>query len=131
MLLAKIALIIPLLGIAGINAFVLKPRLVAAIDASYQQGGAPDEQARARMGGALRRLQRVLPVTIIAEIALIVGVFAVVGVLSQTSTAKGEVGAEAGVPDRRHRSSARPSESGGLKLTLDITPNRVGINQYD
>ena len=128
-LLAKIALVIPLLGIAGINAFILKPRLVNAIDASYQQGGAPDEQAREKQSGALRQLQRVLPVTVIAEIALIVGVFAVVGVLSQTSTAKGEV-AQRQASQTDATKFSQSAESGGLKLTLDITPNRVGTNQY-
>lgn len=128
-LLAKIALIIPLLGIAGINAFILKPRLVNAIDASYQQGGAPDVQARDKQASALRQLQRVFPVTVIAEIALIVAVFAVVGVLSQTSTAKGEVAQELASQTDATKFS-QTAENGGLKLTLDITPNRVGTNQY-
>jgi copper transport protein len=129
-LLAKLALLAPLLGVAGLNAFVLKPRLVAAIDGVYQQGGAGSEEQRASWRRRLASLQRALPVTIALEVMLVVAVFAAVGLLTQTSTAKGEV-AQQKAEQTAATKFNQSTEQGGLKLTLEISPNRVGLNQYD
>ncbi len=128
-LLAKIILILPLLAIAGLNAFYLKPRLVAVIDGLYQQGGTGTEQQRSTWMQQLSALQRWLPKTILLEIFLVLAVFASVAVLSQSSTAKGEI-----AQDRA--SSAAPAkfdqiaDANGVKLSLEVSPDRVGLNQY-
>jgi copper transport protein len=128
-LLVKLILIAPLLLIAGLNAFVLKPRFVASIDALYQEGGAAPPSARESADNRLRLIARWLPRTIIVEIALIVAVFAAVGVLTQTSTAEGEIeqrNAAAGATEFR---DVRPA--GDLTLELVVEPNRVGLNHYN
>ena len=128
-LVVKLAMIVPLLGAAGLNAFWLKPRLVSAIDGVYQQGGSLPEQQRAAAEHRLRALQRVLPWTIALELALAVAVFASVAVLSQTSTAKGELaqeGAQAGAATQFK--DQKPA--GDLQLEFVIKPNRVGLNEY-
>ncbi len=129
-LLAKLSLLAPLLAIAGLNAFVLKPRLVAAVDGVYQQGGGGTEEQRASWERRLASLQRMLPVTVAMEMALIVAVFAAVGLLTQTSTAKGEV-AQSDAAKVAATKFSQTAEQGGLKMTFEVSPNRVGLNQYD
>ncbi len=129
-LIAKLVLIAPPLLIAGFNAFVLKPRFVAAIDTMYQQGGADEAVARAAASERLARLRAWLPRTIVIEIAFVIAVFAAVSVLTQTSTARGEIAA-----DRAETAAAarfeQTAESGGVNLTLSVSPNRVGLNRYE
>ncbi|HZP57135.1 MAG TPA: copper resistance protein CopC [Dehalococcoidia bacterium] len=128
-LLTKLILLAPLLAVAGLNAFVLKPRLVATIDGLYQQGGTVSAAARDAWHRRLDLLRRTLPMTIAAEIALVVAIFAAVAVLTQTATAKGEVA-------QQQAATAGPlqfeqtREEGGLKLTLQVSPDRVGTNEY-
>jgi copper transport protein len=129
-LLAKLILLAPLLAVAGLNAFVLKPRLVNVIDGLYQEGGAGTEPQRAAWSRQLATLQRVLPITVIAEIALVVAVFAAVGVLTQAATAKGEIAQNAAASSTGAKFS-QPATVGDFKVTLEVSPNRVGINQYD
>ncbi len=128
-LLAKIALILPLLAVAGLNAYIFKPRLVDAIDGAYQDGGGTQDQ-RERWKRSIAWLQRVLPWTVALEVAMILAVFGAVGVLTQTSTAKSEV-------DQRIAAKAASTvfkqqvTANDLKLTLEVTPNQVGLNQFD
>ncbi len=129
-LLAKIILLLPLLAIAGLNAFVLKPRLVTVIDGLYQQGGAASEPQRADWSRRLATLQRALPITIIVEIVLVVAVFAAVGVLSQTATAEGEIAQDNALAAASSKFNQSPTRD-DLKLTLEVSPNRVGLNDYD
>ncbi len=128
-LIAKLVLTAPLLAIAGLNAFVLKPRLVGAIDTMYQQGGAGDLGARATASERLTRLRAWLPRTIIVEIALVVAVFAAVSVLTQTSTAKGEIAQERAA-EAANSEFSQAFEDDGVAMTLEVSPNRVGINEY-
>lgn len=129
-LLAKILLVLPLLGIAGVNAFFLKPRLVTVIDGLYQQGGAGSEPQRETWGRQLASIQRWLPRTVLVEIGLVLAVFAAVGVLSQSSTSKGEIAADkaaAAAPSK----FAQSADANGIKVTLEVSPNRAGaINEY-
>jgi mono/diheme cytochrome c family protein len=63
------------------------------------------------------------------EIVLVVAVFASVAVLTQTSTAEGEIAQK----EAQRQASAvfkQTSEVDGLRLTLEVTPNLVGRNQY-
>lgn len=125
-LIVKLALMAPLLAVAGINAFVLKPRLVAAIDGEYQQG------ATATGGtptSSLRWLQTWLARTIVAETLLVLAVFAAVGVLTQTSTAESEVAAKQATAAAAAKYS-QSNEVDGVVLTLQVTPNQVGLNEF-
>ena len=129
-LLAKIIILLPLLAVAGLNAFILKPRLVTLIDDLYQQGGRGTAPKRATWSRHLATLQRVLPITIIVEIALVVAIFAAVGVLSQSATAKGEIAARQALTSTTGKFNQAATQ-GDLKLTLEVSPNRVGLNDYN
>lgn len=129
-LLAKIALILPLLAIAGVNALVLKPRLVSVIDGLYQRGGTEDRNRRAAWERSLAWLQSWLPRTIAVEIVLVVAVFASVGVLTQTSTAEGEI-AQQRAAEQAGNVFRDVRTDGDLTLELKIQPNTVGLNRYD
>jgi copper transport protein len=129
-LIAKLVLLAPLLVIAGINAFVLKPRLVDAIDTSYQEGGRGTEEQRASAKRKVDTLRVLLPRTILVEIALIVAIFAAVGVLSQTATAKGEEAQDKAAQTGSTKFDQTVTQ-GDLQLDLNVSPNRVGVNQYD
>ncbi len=129
-LLAKLSLLAPLLAVAGLNAYYLKPRLVALIDGLHQQGGRGLESERTAWQRQFTRLQRVLPPTIAVEIALVFAVFAAVGVLTQTTTAKGEE-ASRNAQAAGATKFAQSAQANDLKLDLQVSPNRVGLNEYD
>ena len=128
-LLAKLIIMAPLLAVAGLNAYVLKPRLVAVVDGLYQHGGAGAESQRAAWSRQLAMLQRALPITIVVEIVLVAAVFAAVGVLSQSATAKGEI-AQTRALSAAGAKFNQTATQGDVKLTLEVSPNRVGTNQY-
>ena len=128
-LLAKLALLAPLLTVAGLNAVFLKPRLVAAIDAAHQPDAPATPEARGRADRQVAALQRVLPWTIVVEAALVFAVFAAVAVLSQSATARGEVAQERALA-QASTTFEQTAEEGGLTLALEVTPNRVGLNEY-
>jgi copper transport protein len=129
-LLAKISLLAPLLATAGLNALYFKPRLVTFVDGLYQRGGFASESQRGIWRRRLTSMQRLLPWTVAGEILLVLAVFGAVGVLTQTSTAKGE-------EDYRKSQTSAASKfeqvatQDNFKLTLQVSPNRVGINEYD
>lgn len=128
-LLAKLVIVGLLLPVAGLNAFFLKPRLVASIDGLHQDGGTRDEGQRGRWRDDLARLEQWLPRTIALEIAIVVAVFASVAVLTQTSTAKGEIAQrEAEANANTEFTDTRMADD--LEFTLEIQPNTVGINRY-
>ncbi len=129
-LLTKLILLMPLLAVAGLNAFVLKPWLVSAIDDAYQAGGAATGERREKAKRRITSLQRWLPRAIVVETALIVAIFAVVGVLSQSATAKGEVAQNAAKTAQAAKFNQAATTGDGLKITLDVSPNQVGINQF-
>jgi copper transport protein len=129
-LLAKIALVLLLLGVAGLNAFILKPRFVAAIDSLYQQGGDDTDAGRSRWTPQLRRLRELLIPTVALEIAFVVAVFAAVGVLTQTATAKGEVAQDVAAKAAPAKFDQKAA-SGGISYELQVTPNQAGTtNEY-
>ena len=128
-LLAKLIIVAVLLPIAGINAFFLKPRLVEAIDGLYQEGGKDSHDQRSGWSRSLAGLHVWLPRTIVAEITVVVAVFASVAVLTQTSTAKGEI-AQREAQERASTEFTDVRDAGDLELTFEIRPNTVGINRY-
>ncbi len=129
-LLAKIALLLPLLAVAGLNAFVLKPRFVAAIDTLYQQGGTASESTRAHWTPQLRRLRELLVPTVAIEIALVLAIFAAVGVLTQTTTAAGEIASEKAAKTPPTKFDQKAAQS-GLTFELIVSPNQADtVNEY-
>ena len=97
-LLVKLALIVPMLGVAGINAWYLKPRLVAAADELY--GSASGAPVRPEQQSTLERLRAALPRTTAIEFTIGVAVLVSVSILVQSTTAEGELRIEAAEPDR-------------------------------
>jgi copper transport protein len=128
-LIAKLSLILPLLGMAGINAFFLKPALVNAIDVLH--GSSPEEPAeaglRARLEARLQRLQRALPRTVAAEFLLGVAVLVSVSILAQTTPAESELSQASNQPEREFEVSAQADD---LNATLNINPFQVGVNTF-
>lgn len=127
-LIAKLTLIVPLLGIAGINAFFLKPALVDGIAALQRRGtGEEPTSDAARLERRIAALQRWLPRTTVAEFLAGMAVLASVSVLAQTTTAGGELRAEANEPTGRFTASA---EADDLNVSLRIEPFGIGLSTF-
>ncbi|MEX0785686.1 MAG: CopD family protein, partial [Dehalococcoidia bacterium] len=128
-LIAKLALIVPLLAIAGLNARVIKPALVAAVDVLHDEDTRrrPTGGERSRVEGRLDRLQRLLPRTALAELLLGVAVLASASVLAQTTTADGELRLDASTPSGEFVDAA-PADD--LDVELSITPFGIGLNTF-
>ncbi len=129
-LLAKLSLLGPLLAIAGLNAFYFKPRIVAMVDGLYQRGGTASEAQRGAWRRRLMSMQRALPWTVAGEIALVLAVFGAVAVLTQASTAKGEIAYRVAQTTGASKFEQATTQD-NFKLDLQVTPNRVGTNEYD
>jgi putative copper export protein/mono/diheme cytochrome c family protein len=128
-LMAKLALILPMLGVAGINAVFLAPALSDAIDALYADDpeARPREVEEGRFARQLSRLQSVLPTTILLELALGAAVLVSVAVLTQTTTAEGELRGEASRPGGEFRDSR---QAGNLDIDLGIEPFGLGQSTF-
>ncbi len=128
-LIVKLGLILPLLGVAGVNAVLLKPALVDAIDAL--RGLEPEERPRsteqALADARLGRLQRALPRTAAIEFLLGAAVIASVSILAQSTTAEGELRQQAAVAPGEFRVS---DQAGDLEVELLIEPYTVGVNTF-
>jgi copper transport protein len=129
-LIVKLALILPLLGVAGLNAIFIAPKLSDAIDALHN-GEDPtfqeDQAARGRLEGRLARLQGILPRTIALELLLGVAVLASVAVLAQSTTAKSELAQAAGKPSGQYETSG---PAGDLNVDLLIKPFGLGVSTF-
>lgn len=130
-LLVKLGLLLPLFAIAGLNAFVFKPSLVRAIDSLHQKGGRDlTPQQSEASENVIRVLRNRLPWSIAAEVTMVVAVFASVAVLSQTSTAKGELAAKR-ASEQGVTSFTDQKPAGDLQLDIEIKPNQVGLNEFN
>lgn len=128
-LIVKMALILPMLGVAGINALFLKPALVDAIDQLHQDenGTQPPEEQRARFARRLERVQRALPWTTVAEFALGAAVLISVSVLAQSTTAGGELRQNAGEPSGEYVVAGRLDD---VNAELLIKPFGLGVSAF-
>lgn len=128
-LIAKLVLTLPLLGVAGLNAVFLKPALVDAIDAVHGRSGAQRVagQHKPSVPARIQRLERVLPRTTIAEFLLGVAVLASVSILTQSTTADGQLRAEANEPSGVFTAAA-PADD--LNLALTIKPFGLGLSTF-
>lgn len=128
-LIVKLALILPLLGIGGINAIFLSPALSDAIDALYEEEaeGQLSANESLRVEARLHRLQATLPRTALLELVIGVAVLVSVAILTQTTTAIGEVRQDAGKPSGQYETSV---DAGDLKVNLKIQPFGVGLGTF-
>lgn len=128
-LIAKLALILPLLAIAGLNAYVIKPALVDAVDVLHDEDARrrPTGAERSLVEGRLERLQRLLPRTALAELLLGIAVLASVSVLTQSTTADGELRLDASKPSGTFVTS-EPADD--LDVELAIEPFGIGLNTF-
>ena len=124
-LLVKLALILPLLAVAGLNAVLVKPRLVNAIDALHSDDS--NAKDRAREERSLRWLQAWLPRTSALEFLIGAAVLASVAVLTQSTTAAGELAQQAGKPSGRYEA---PGPAGDLTVNLAIDPFGLGESTF-
>ncbi len=117
-LLAKLALVGLLLPVAGLNAFLLRPRAIRQVASSGRE--------------ALARLRTLLRRMVWLEAALAVGVLSIVGVLTQYPTARVVAESEEFVQESVEAVVGYESNSqaGDLGMNLSITPNTVGTNSY-
>jgi len=128
-LLVKLALIVPLLAVAAINARFLKPALVEAVDALYEEDPRSRATGDERRGyeSNLERLQDLLPRLAAVEFLLGVVVLASVAVLTQSTTADGELRLDAAVPSGSH---VVVGTSRDLDTELVIEPFGLGLSTY-
>jgi copper transport protein len=129
-LIAKLALIVPLLGMAGFNSLYLKPRLVEAIDALHGAADSEEEAAepeRTSWEAQLQRLRWALPRTAVAELLLGVAVLAGAAVLAQSTTADGELRIKASEPGGDF---VGVSQTEDLNVELTVSPFIIGVNTY-
>jgi putative copper export protein/methionine-rich copper-binding protein CopC/mono/diheme cytochrome c family protein len=129
-LIVKLSLILPLLGVAGLNAIFLAPKLSDAIDALHNEEDPTfqeDQAERGRLQGRLALLQHVLPRTIALELLLGVAVLASVAVLAQSTTANGELQQKAGKPSGQYEVS---NQAGDLNADLLIKPFGLTVSTF-
>ncbi len=112
MLLAKIALVLPLLGIAAVNLLVIKPRLNAAYEA-------PETEQSSQV---MRRFGRLT----IAEAIIAFIILAVAGVLTDLQR-----GADAPLLADAPGQTVVTEMADDLNVTLTIEPALVGKNSFD
>jgi copper transport protein len=112
-LLVKLGLVGPLLVLAAVNLFTVRPGLAVA-------AAAPARRAAKRVTGLARRLR----LAVRGEVLLAAGVLLATGVLTNLPPAR-----EALV--QMGRTQTRSVETSGLKMTLTIDPAVAGLNTYD
>lgn len=137
-LIGKMAVMMPLLAVAGLNAFILQPRVVQA---SMQIAGGADGDDSGGVTPAVSQLQHLLSNTVRAEAVLGIMVLVAVGVLIQLqsprTTAKAESGqvAAAATPEpagSQDESGYREdTEVNSVIFLLRIDPAHVGENAFE
>jgi mono/diheme cytochrome c family protein/uncharacterized membrane protein len=125
-LLVKLALVAILLAIAGANAFVFGPRLGRAAgvrsDAPASPSGAPS---------SVNRWRRRLLTMVVLEAAAGVLVLASVGVLSQIPPSRTSIASSEAAPKVEDQPPFEQTVTAAdTRVTLRVTPNRAGINQF-
>jgi copper transport protein len=116
-LLVKLLLLVPLLLIAGANAFLLRPQLVET-----------EAETRTRNRQALlEHLEGQLGKTVRWELAIAVAVLAVVALLVQLTPTRGRVEG----PSQAAGEFVQTEEAEGLAATLVVDPNEPGINTFE
>ncbi|MEX0786683.1 MAG: CopD family protein, partial [Dehalococcoidia bacterium] len=141
-LVAKMAVMLPLLAVAGLNAFILQPRVIAA--GAEMRGAAADDPSDddAPAGGPVANLHRLLVNTVRLEAVLAVMVLVAVGVLIQLEPARAEAEVAAANPDlvfgrgsddevNERGYFLEATQLGGLVISLAVDPAEVGVNEFE
>ena len=131
-LIGKMAVMLPLLVVGGLNAFILQPRVV---EAAREVNGASDDEIPPAIG----KLQRLLSRTVRAEAVLGIVVLMAVAVLIQLQTPR-----SAAEATEQAEAFARPApvlleqrpfqddvETDGVIMLLRIDPAVVGDNSFE
>ncbi|MEX1255303.1 MAG: CopD family protein [Dehalococcoidia bacterium] len=137
-LIAKMGVMVPLLAVAGLNAFILRPRVVDAID-EVNGGERPAGDSTAT--GAIARLQDMLSNTVRLEAVLGIVILVAVAVLvqleppraaadaeEQASVSSGPTGA---LPQDEQGYFLKANQAGGLVLSLRVEPAEIGQNNFE
>jgi copper transport protein len=130
-LIAKLAALVPLLGVAAMNAFFLQGRVEAA--ALHIAGGADDD------GGATAspviELQRLLANSVRVEAVLAIIVLVAAAVLIQLEPPRAAAQAQAQLAAASRppapASIQKNAELNGLILALKVTPGTIGNNSFE
>jgi copper transport protein len=136
-LVAKLALMLPLLGVGALNALYLGRRVEVA--GMRIAGGAVDSDDDL---GSIERLQRLLSRSVRIEAILAAAVLVTVGVLIQLEPARAEAEAEAAqaqggnvitgeLPQDEKGYYLKANQAGGLVVSLKIDPAQVGVNTFE
>ncbi|MBI4570843.1 MAG: copper resistance protein CopC/CopD, partial [Chloroflexi bacterium] len=130
-LVAKMAVMLPLLAVAALNGFILQPRIV---EASLTVRGAAVE-GDAPAAAPVARLQHLLVNTVRLEAVLGIVVLVAVAVLIQLQPPRATAQAQSlsqpaptEIEDGRYLEAA---QSGGLVISLQIEPVQVGQNTFE
>ncbi len=137
-LIAKLALMVPLLAMGALNAFYLGRRVEVA--GMQMAGGARDDAGQGIP--AIERLQQLLSQTVRIEAVLGIAVLVSVGVLIQLEPPRAEAEAEAArgvagsgidgpLPQDEKGYYLKANQSGGLVVSLKIDPAEVGVNDFE
>jgi copper transport protein len=136
-LVAKMAVMVPLLAVAGMNAFFLRPRVVEAAD--EVSAGMPAQDAS--QPSAVARLQATLSNTVRLEAALGVLILVAVAVLVQleppraAAEADGQESVSAAptgsLPQDEQGYFLKANQAGGLVISLRVEPAEVGENNFE
>ncbi len=135
-LIAKIALMMPLLAMAGLNAFFIGRRVeVAGLQLA---GGADDASGPALQ--PVERLQRVLANTVRVEAVLAIALLVSVAILTQLEPPRAAAEAQdlrAAVPATTSPAKIdlgyiqKNAEVEGLIMVMRITPGKIGQNKFE
>jgi len=115
-LLAKLLLLLPLLGIAASNAYLIRPDLV---EATENTGVRNRTAVLADLEGQLNNRMRL-------ELGVAVLVLAVVALLVQLTPTRGRV-----EPSGTRGTAILTAEGGGIQTTLRVDPNEPGDNTFE
>ena len=134
-LIAKMAIMAPLLAMATLNAFILQPRVV---DAAMHVAGGADDAAPAGAPEAVDRLQRLLSNTVRVEAVLGIAILVSVAVLIQLQAPRGaaEATEQASAlviptPERDDRDYFQQAlESNAFIISLKVEPAQLGQNRF-
>lgn len=138
-LVGKLAAMLPLLAVAGLNAFILRPRVV---EASMQVAGGA-EDGGGEVAPAVSGLQRQLANTVRAEAVLGIIVLVAVGVLIQLQSPRTAAEAEEQAAAAAAAAPTPPpaaqdgegyqedTESDAVIFLLRIEPAKVGENSFE
>ncbi len=135
-LVSKMAVMLPLLAVAGLNAFILEPRVM---EASRQMAGAAIDDAGDAVAGAAERLHRLLATTVRLEAVLAIVVLIAVAVLIQLQTPRSNAEAadqaatlaDQAPPPIQRNDIRKNAEVDGLIMSLIIEPGQLGENTFE